>query len=51
MVPEALAAALTAAVKHVPAGLGLHAGAEAVHLVALTFLGLISSEHGFYFLS
>ena len=32
-------------------GLGLHAGTETVNLASLAFLGLISSEHGVYFLS
>ena len=48
---QALASALTAAVENVAAGLGLHAGTEAVHLGALAFLGLIGSEHGFISLS
>ena len=48
---EALAATETAGLQNGAAGLGLHAGAEAVNLVSLAFLGLISSEHGVYFLS
>ena len=48
---QALAAALTAGFEDGATGLGLHAGTEAVYLGALAFFGLISSEHGVYFLS
>ena len=48
---QALAATEAAGLEDGAAGLGLHAGAEAVNLVSLAFLGLISSEHGVYFLS
>ena len=40
-----LAATKTAAGQHVAAVLGLHAGAETMHLAALTLFGLISTEH------
>ena len=45
---ENLAAAQTTGLQDVAAGLGLHAGTEAVNLGALTLLGLISTEHGKY---
>ena len=48
---EALAATETAGLQNGATGLGLHAGTEAVYLASLAFFGLISSEHGVYFLS
>ena len=40
-----LPAAVAAAGQHAPSVLGAHAGAETVHLIALAFLGLISTFH------
>ena len=48
---QALAATETASLQNGAAGLGLHAGTETVNLASLAFFGLISSEHGVYFLS
>ena len=48
---QALAATETAGLQDSATGSGLHAGTETMNLGPLAFFGLVSSEHGYYFLS